>query len=357
MARTRIRALVLAAGHGSRLAPLTHFLPKPLLPVAGSSVIERTLDRLAKAGCEAVAVNLHHLGDALRDHLGEEHRGMPIHYSDEPGERLGTLGALAPLRDFLTRADVVLLLNGDTLCSWPLRTLLRRHLATGASATLLLATRPDPAHFGGGVAVDRERRILAFGDAATPRGEVAARHVFAGAHALAPGLLERVGSGPADIVRQLYRPLLAEGATLSAVLTSRRWHDVGTPRRYLEAVLDWARGPWPVRWWRRSRVVPGARVEPRVRLSSSVVEAGAEVGRGARLVRSLVLPGARVGAGAELHETIVAGGAQVPPRARLQRRVVVTARRGVPSGPDDSRVEDLLYSPLDRAPRRKSPGL
>ena len=71
MTRPRLRALVLAAGQGTRLAPLTAFVPKPLLPVIGRPLVEHTLERLAAAGCEAVALNLHHLGEQIRRHLGE----------------------------------------------------------------------------------------------------------------------------------------------------------------------------------------------------------------------------------------------------------------------------------------------
>lgn len=357
MTRPRIRALVLAAGEGTRLRPLTSFLPKPLLPVAGRPLIEHTLDRLVKVGCEAVAINLHHLGDAIRAHLGDDHLGMPITWSDERDERLGTLGALHPLRDFLAPAEVILLVNGDSLCAWPFARLLRRHRDGGAAATLLLATRPDPEEFGGGVALDRQGRVIAFTQHETPRGEVARRAVFAGAHALSPSLLARVGEGPADVVRQLYRPLLADGATLAGVVTRRRWHDLGTPRRYLDGCLDWARGPAPMHWFRRSWASPEAKLAERVRLSASAVEAGAAVGRGARLRRSLVLPGGRVGDGAELEETIVGFGAELPAHSRIARQIVVVAKKGVAAGEGDSRLEGHFYSHLDKVRRRENPGL
>lgn len=352
--KLRLRALVLAAGEGTRLAPLTSFLPKPLLPVVGRPVVEHTLERLARVGCEAVALNLHHLGGQIRDHLGDEFHGVRLVYSEERERRLGTLGALWPLRDFLSAADALLLVNGDTLCRWPLAPLLRRHLRSQASATLLLTRRPDPADFGGGVAVDRRGRVLGFG-VDQPRGEVAARHVFAGAHVLSPELLRRVTEGPADIVRQLYRPLLADGAHLATLTTRRHWHDLGTPRRYLEGVLDFARGPWPLRLWRRSWTAGGAEVAPRVRRRRAVIEAGAMVAAGARLTDTVVLPGARVGAGADVRQSLLGPGAAVPAKARIDRRVVVEARQGVPSGADDSRVDGVLYSPLDAPRRRRNP--
>ncbi|HEY9420464.1 MAG TPA: nucleotidyltransferase family protein, partial [Thermoanaerobaculia bacterium] len=139
---------MLAAGLGTRLRPLTSHTPKPLLPVRGVPILGHTLAQLAAIGCEAAAINLHYLGDQIRQRFGESHAGMSLTWSEEP-ELLGTLGALHPLKEFFAPADLVLLVNGDSLCQWPLRKLVRRHLAAGARATLLLASRPDPAQFGG----------------------------------------------------------------------------------------------------------------------------------------------------------------------------------------------------------------
>src|ERR1700712_2615802 len=158
MPRRRIRALVLAAGLGTRLRPLTDLTPKPLLPVRGVPILGHTLARLAAAGCEAAAVNLHYLGDQIRRRFGDSYQGLPLTWSEEP-EVLGTLGALYPLKEFLAPADLVLLINGDSLCEWPLRSLIRRHLANGARSTLLLTSYPDPAGFAGGGGIHRDGGI------------------------------------------------------------------------------------------------------------------------------------------------------------------------------------------------------
>ena len=84
MQARRIRALVLAAGLGTRLRPLTTLTPKPLLPVRGVPVLGHTLAQLAAAGCEAAAVNLHYLGDKIREHFGDSYAGMPLTWSEEP---------------------------------------------------------------------------------------------------------------------------------------------------------------------------------------------------------------------------------------------------------------------------------
>src|SRR4051812_17766208 len=257
----RIRAVVLAAGVGTRLRPLTSLTPKPLLPVRGVPILGHTLARLAAAGCEAVAVNLHYLGEQIRQRFGDSHAGMPLTWSEEP-EVLGTLGALHPLKEFLAPADLVLLVNGDSLCEWPFRRLIRRHLAGhprgNARSTLLLTSRADPARYGGGVGIDRAGRILSFWPGTAERGEVVRRYVFAGAHVFSPDLLERVGPGKADIVRDLYVPMLAEGATIGSIVDGGLWHDLGTPQRFLDGALDGARAGWPERLWRRSWISPEA---------------------------------------------------------------------------------------------------
>lgn len=344
----RLRALVLAAGLGTRLRPLTDTVPKPLLPVAGLPILGHTLARLAEAGCEAAAINLHHQGEEIRRHLGGELAGMPLTYSVEP-ELLGTGGALYPLRDFLAAAETVLLVNGDSLCRWPLRRLLARHRETGAAATLLLASRPDPRAFGGGVGIDREGRVHSFRPGDPEAGTVSRRIVFAGAHALDPALLARVGPGPSDIVRDLYMGLLAEGGRIESVVTSGLWHDLGTPRRFLEATLDWAHASWPQRLWRRSWISPEAALGPGARVRRSAVEGGARVGERSRIERSVLLPGSRVGEGSFLREVILGAGAAVPPGSWVERRLITARRDGAPRGLDDSVVGGAVYTPLDPA--------
>lgn len=316
MARKRVRALVLAAGLGTRLRPLTDTVPKPLLPVAGTPILGHTLAALAAAGCEAAAINLHHHPAAIRDFFGREYQGLPLVYSEEP-EILGTLGALYPLRDFLAPADLILLLNGDSLCAWPLAALQKAHRA-GALATLLVATRPDPAAFGGGVGIDRAGRIVSFRPGDPEAAPAVRRQVFAGAHAFPPRLLERVGPGRADIVRDLYVPLLAERpGSLAALATDRLWHDMGTPGRFLAGALAWVGR----RGWRS----PDAQVAPGASVRRSIVEAGAQVALGASVEDSLLLPGAVVEVSAAVRGTLVGPGARIPEASTVEGMLVSAA--------------------------------
>ena len=233
--------------------------------------------QLAAAGCEAVAINLHHLGEQIRQRFGDSFAGMPLTWSDEP-RILGTLGAFQPLRGFFAEADVAIVVNGDSLCRWPLKRMLRRHAGSGAAATLLLASRPDPEAFGGGVGIDKAGTILSFRREAPARADVVRRFVFAGAHVLDPALVADVGPGPSDIVTDLYMPILGAGGRIRSVVTGRRWHDMGTPQRFLEGVLDWARAGLPERLWRRSWISPEAAVAPGAVVRRSAVEGGVKIG-------------------------------------------------------------------------------
>lgn len=349
MQGNRLRALVLAAGLGTRLRPLTDVAPKPLLPVTGLPILGHTLQQLAAVGCDAAAVNLHHRGDQIRQRFGDSFAGMPLVYSEEP-ELLGTLGALHPLKDFLAGADMVLLINGDSLCRWPLKRLIRRYQATPADpaqATLLLTAQASPADFGGGVGIDRAGRILSFRPGDPEKGEVVRRYVFAGAHVISPRLLERVGPGRSDIVRDLYIPLLAEpGGKLTSLVTTRPWHDLGTPQRFLEGVIDWARAGWPERLWRQAWISPEAVVEPGAKVRRSAVEAGSKVGEGAVVERSVLLPGSRVGKGSVVRESILGFGAAVPPGTWVERRIIMPQRAGFTPGLDDSVVGGAVFTPF-----------
>lgn len=342
-----LRALVLAAGLGTRLRPLTDVVPKPLLPVAGLPLLGHSLQQLAAAGCQAAAINLHHLGDQIRQRFGDTFSGMRLVYSEEP-ELLGTLGALYPLKDFLAGADPIVLINGDSLCRWPLKKLIRRFQADRAQATLLLAGRAEPAGFGGGVGIDRERRIVSFRPGDPEQTAAVRRHVFAGAHVLSPGLLERIGPGNSDIVRDLYVPMLAKGprAKLTALVTKRSWHDLGTPQRFLDGVIDWAEAGWPERLWRRAWVSPEAAVESGAKIRQSTVEAGAKVGEGAHVERSVLLPGARVGKGSVVRESILGFGAAVPSGTWVERRIIMPQRAGFSPGMDDSVVGGAVFTPF-----------
>ncbi|HUP24381.1 MAG TPA: NDP-sugar synthase [Thermoanaerobaculia bacterium] len=351
----RVRALVLAAGFGTRLRPLSAVLPKPLLPVLGRPLLAHSLERLRALRAEATAVNLHHLGDHVEEAFGDAYEGMPLRYSHEERlgpEPLGTAGALVPLCDFLRDADAAIVINGDSLCRWPLRALLRRHRRSGADATLLLARRADPNRFGGGVGVGRDGFLVDFRPPSAGEDRAQERLVFAGAHVLSARLLEHVAElrAPSDLVRDVYEPMLRGGARFAALRSSTPWHDLGIPARYLDALVEWARSPWLRRWRvgkpRRSFRAKDAQIGARVRLRSAAIESGAVIGAGSSLEQSLVFPGARVGERCLVRRSIVGPGVVLPDGAAVEARLVTVQQTRQSPGPADSVLGDLVFTPI-----------
>ncbi len=341
MRRPRLRAFVLTAGLGARLEPLSLFLPKPLLPICGEPVAGHTLRRLAGLGCEVAALNLHHLPEAIPERLGRSWFGLPLVYSPEEEIR-GTLGALYPQRRLLAEADLVLVVNGDTLCRWPWRAMIRRHLRSGADATLLLHRRAPEAALGGGIGVDSEGNVVQLRDH-EPVAEVARRHLFAGAHVLSPRLLDRLEEGPADTIDDLYLPLLRDGGRIASLATSRRWHDLGTPRRYLVADLDWARGSRLRR--RRGWISPLARVAATAAVQRSVIEAGVVVEDDVKIEGSVLLPGARVASGSRIRSSVLGPGVRLA-AADIEHRMINQVKTEYQPGADESVMGDLVYTPI-----------
>ena len=346
---SRVRALVLCAGRGERLLPLTQQVAKPLLPVAGCPVAMRTIDILHRAGCET-AVNLHHLAGSVRDGLESQaaERGIELSFAVEP-ELLGTLGAVVNLRDFLADGDDIVLVNGDSLCRWPIRDALARHRRSGADVTLQLGREAPDQRLGGGVEVDQRGLVTGLRDlrVGSVRGR---RRTFQGLHVLSRGALEAIPSPLTsnDIVEGLYQPLLESGARIVGFGCRRRWHDLGTPRRYLNGALDWGRTGGG-RKRRRRFVAPGVRADTSAAIEHSVVESGCRLGAGARVERSLLMPGVRVGAGTRIRDTVVALGVRVPPGIDLDGKLVTPADWGLVPGSRSEEGQRLVFTALDPA--------
>ena len=288
--------IVLAAGLGTRLAPITRVVAKPAVPVAGRTLVERVLAWLRREGVTDVVLNLHYLPETITSVLGDGAAlGLRIRYSWEP-EILGSAGgprqALA-LWPGLT--GPCLIVNGDTLTDFPLAPLVEAHLASGAQATLAVVANTRPDHYNG-IRADAERRVVGFAKA----GHAEHTWHFVGVQVVTPSVFDRVPPGmPAETVSGLYRDLvLEEPGAVCVWPVEAPFLDVGTPADYLAAVLQTAG------------------------TDTCVIEGTtAYVHPSAVLTRCVVWDGATVGAGANLTECVVLTGAHVPPGTRATGRV------------------------------------
>lgn len=275
-----LRGFVLAAGLGTRLRPVTDYLPKPLLPVAGTSLLDRGADQLLAAGCSRVVVNAHHRADRIAEHLRQRTDAHRFHLSLE-SELLGTAGAFHGAREFLAGARRFLVFNGDVLCQAPLREVVAAHGRSGALATLVLVDHPavNTVRLGG----DGVIRDLAGALAAAPRADDTDL-TFTGIACYEREVLDSVPAGASDLVSLLAGIMRRHPDAVRGFRFQGEWDDLGTLPRYLAAHRRLL-GPGFV------SVADGGVVPNPSALEECVVLPGARVPAGVRRRRAVMGPG------------------------------------------------------------------
>lgn len=224
-----MKAMILAAGAGTRLRPLTDTVPKPMLPIAGEPLLSHTLRWLHAAGISEVAMNLHHLPHVVRAGLGDGSRwDVRIRYAEEP-ELRGTAGALLPFADFFDESFVVI--YGDLLLNLDLTTLIAFHRARASSLTIALKITDQP-ESQGMLELGDHGRVLRFVE--KPRVWPAdQRWANAGVYVVEPTVLRLIPTDrPSDWGHDIIPQLLAENAPVYACLTPGQVIDIGTHAAY-----------------------------------------------------------------------------------------------------------------------------
>ncbi len=327
------RAMVLAAGFGKRLRPLTTYYAKPSLPLLGRPMIEYTLRRIARQGIREVVINLHHRPETLEPALERASETLTVHRSYE-SEILGTAGGVKRAAPHLGDG-VFLLLNGDTLSDFDLPKMFEAHLRSKARATLLLRPRPGGGGYSG-IRVGRRGEILGVerGRDAVEKGS---ELMFAGIWLLDSSVLELLSGEPAGLEEELLPRLIEEKSAFASV-SDGRWITIDTPRRYWEASLtmvrdrifeeDWAvrRRPHAVVNGASARVLAGAdtRIDEGVRFRGTVIlGARCHVAHGAKLENVVFWDDAFVPSGASMGNCVVTDGVEVPSTSALKDKVIL----------------------------------
>jgi mannose-1-phosphate guanylyltransferase len=268
--------MILAAGLGTRLRPLTDLVPKPLVPVGDRPVLGHVVDRLREAGLSPIVANAHHHAPEVDRFCGAA--SVLVSHEDD---LLGTAGGIARAAGLLGEGDV-LVHNADVLVSVDLGGLLAAHRARRAEATLAVVSRPAGE---GNVGCDASGVVVRLRKETFRPGETAGGE-FTGVHVIGPRLRAAL---PAKgcVVGDAYMPHLRSGAAGLYMYSARNFLDVGSLAGYLRANVEWlaARGE-------RSFVGAGASVGPAVTLDGAVVGAGARVTGEGALVRCVVWPNA-----------------------------------------------------------------
>jgi NDP-sugar pyrophosphorylase family protein len=288
-------ALVLAAGLGTRLRPLTDVRAKPAIPVAGEPLVRRIVAWLARGGVTDTSVNLHYLPQTLTSVLGDgSDLGARVRYSLEQPVVLGSAGGPRQAAD-IVGADTFWLVNGDTLTDVDLDAMADAHGKTGALVTLALVPNTEYLRYGG-VRVHADGRVLGF----VARGP-AAEGSF---HLIGVQLVSReafadVARGvPVNSTGGLYERLIADRpGSIRAFVSNARFWDIGTVADY----------------WKTSQQLGGGDRSSHAAQSTST----------ARVSRSILWDRVEIGDGAELDECIVTDDVVVPPGARYRRMILM----------------------------------
>lgn len=321
-----MRAVVLVGGAGTRLRPLTLTVPKQVLPVVETPMIERVLAHLESHGVDEAVLSLGYLHGAFAALFPESRAsGVALTYAVEP-EPLDTGGAVGFAARHAGIDERFLVVNGDILTDLDVGAMLDLHDRRGAEATISLAKVADPSSFGL-VPIDGEGRVAAFVEKPAT-GAVGPSLINAGTYVLEPSVLDLIPEGRRVSIEREVFPALAARGSMYGYDSPGYWTDTGTPLQYLEAQLDlvWGRRPGPPVAGGRAGAnriwfLGDADVDADAQ-GPAVVGAGAWVEAGASIVGSVIGAGSRVHAGATVHDSVLMRGAVVGEGAVVDRSIL-----------------------------------
>lgn len=313
------RVMVLAAGLGTRLTPLTGEVSKPMIPLVNRPVMEHLVKLLSGQGFRDIMVNLHYLPELIQEYFGDGSRwGARMHYSLEE-ELMGTAGGVRRCRDFFGESTFIVV-SGDALTDVDLKSMLAFHREKQATATIM-ATPVDDTSSYGVLLTDDDCRVTGFQEKPRP-GEALSRIANSGIYIFEPGIFELMPpDGPYDFGRQLFPALVEEGGAVYAWEHANYWNDVGSIEEYRRGTVDALEG--------RVRVdIEGEEVQPRVWTGpgtsidrSALITPPVCIGKNCRISRnarvlgpSVLGDGTVVEEGAVVHRGIIWDGSRVGSR-------------------------------------------
>jgi mannose-1-phosphate guanylyltransferase len=337
-----VRAMLLAAGLGTRLRPLTRLMPKPMAPVLNRPVMEHILRLLAAHGFEHVVTNVSYMPERIREHFGDGSAfGVELTYSEE-SEPLGTAGGVGKVRDYLAAEQSFLVISGDALTDIDLSAMRSAHEAGDRIATLATKRVSDTTQFGVAI-TDEDGRIQGFQEKPPPaealsdlancgiymfRAEIF--DYFPGPEHHSPAGDDDQPAGFVDWAMDVFPALLANDVPFYSHEIDAYWNDIGSISEYTQGNFDALAGALELQG--HTRVANGIYADEGADLKAVkatpplLIGVGAQVGADARLHGPVVIgDGARIGAGSMLRDCVVLPGAVLGPGTVVQGGVVGTA--------------------------------
>ncbi len=296
--------MILAAGFGTRLFPLTIDRTKPAIPFLGKPLVGYVAEYVAKFGFRDVVVNLHHQPNSVKKALGDgEKFGVKIHYTTEEPKILGTAGALDNARHLLEN-ETFLIVNGKIITDIDITKAVETHKKSGALATMVLKENPKRERFT--IVETKDNLITGFGDFPKPLNSqlstLDSPLMFTGIHILEPRVFDYIPRGVySDIVPTFYNPAIKNGEEIAAHITHGSWFELSTIPRYLEISLAMMNG---------ANVFEGE---------------NCSISEGAQVKDSVIWDDVKIEDGAQLVKTIIADGVKIKRGERFENVAIVRA--------------------------------
>lgn len=337
-----MKAMILAAGKGTRVRPITHTTPKPMIPIMQKPVMEFLLELLRQHGFNQIMVNVSHLSEEIENYFRDGQRfGVQIAYSFEGriedgkliGDALGSAGGLKRIQDFQPFFDdTFVVLCGDALIDLDLGEAVRRHKQKGAMASLITKRVPPEQVSSYGVVVsDPDGRVLSFQE--KPSVEDAASDMInTGIYIFEPEVFDFIPSGePFDIGSELFPKLVEAGAPFFALPMEFEWIDIGKVPDYWQAIRSVLQGDV------RQVQVPGVEVRPgiftglnvaanwdKINVDGPIYVGGmTKIEDGATIIGpAMIGPSCHICEGATIDNSIIFDYSRIGPGVRLVEKLV-----------------------------------
>src|SRR5688572_22109703 len=304
-----MKVMILAAGFGTRLFPLTIDRTKPAIPFLGKPLVGYVAEYIAGFGYRDIIVNLHHQPDSVRRALGDGTEfGVEITYTVEEPEILGTAGALDNAKQLLSDAPF-LIVNGKIITDIDIGAAVETHKRSGALATMVLKPNVKRERFT--IVETNDGMVTGFGEMARPltedeirdtEHEIISPLMFTGIHILEPRVFDYIAPGIySDIVPHVYRPALERGEKIAAHISEGDWYELSTIPRYLDISL--------------------AMMKDRDVISGT----NCAFSDSASVRDSVIWDDVTVGDGVSLYRTIIADGVSIPDGEHFENAAIVRA--------------------------------
>ncbi|NBV98019.1 MAG: NDP-sugar synthase [Proteobacteria bacterium] len=326
----KLKAMVLAAGIGSRLEPLTSILPKPLVQIAGRPVMEHILLLLKKHGITDVVSNTYHLAPKLHDYFADikQREGIDIHFIHE-SKLSGVAGGIRACKEYL-KGSTVCIIMGDALTNADLTKLLQAHLKAvkenNCKVTIAKMQVEDTKHFGV-VVTDGKGRVINFQEKPKPE-EALSNWANTGIYFFEPEILDMipdVEEAPTyDVAHDLFPKLLEAGIYMQAVAVDADiyWADIGTPQQYIQTMKDIASGS--VNFESFKPLIRSQEISPLASLiEDNEIGDKTVIADTVSLKNCVIWDNVEIGEGAELEDCIVVSGAKISPYEKHKGKILV----------------------------------